>query len=158
MKIQAALSALILVASFASARQNTTRRLHVAAAPQSVAENASTAYTDTIVSPEAHSVDIIGYDKPLRSRREVFFVTNNVTDTVAAIAYTIKYYDTQRRMLHSASEKAYVEIPPKETRQVNKKSWDPQFNFYFIRSAVPQRAEKVTPYEVTITVDTIFTR
>ncbi len=157
MKILALLPALALLATAATARQNTTQRLKVNAT-QANSGVAASVYTDTIVSPAPHTVDINGYDKPLRSRREVFFVTNNATDTVAEIAYTINYYDTQRRMLHSISDRTPVEIPRGETRQVSKKSWDPQFNFYYVRSTAPQRTEKATPYEVTITVDTLFMR
>jgi len=113
---------------------------------------------DTIVLPRPHVVDINGYDKPLRSRRESFFVTNNSDSTVCGIAFTINYFDTQRRQLHSDKKNIVVELPAGETRQVSYSSWDKQQSFYYVRSAVPQRAEQATPYEVTIRVDTLFVR
>ncbi len=152
------LAACIALAALPIVAQKTTRRgLVTANAPAEAAQSITTvAYTDTIVAPEPHTVDINGYDKPLRSRREVFFVTNNSADTLQALSYTITYYDTKRRMLHKASHHSAVEIPAGETRQVSIKSWDPQFNFYYMRSVVPARASQATPYEVAIAVDTIF--
>lgn len=138
--------------------QQTTRK-GLKALPKAETEKSTTTVAealDTIVSPDANAFDINGYDKPLRSRRETFFATNNSGKRLDAMAFTIRYYDNKRRMLHSASHRVSVDIPSGETRQVSLRSWDPQFNFYYIRSAVPQRATQATPYDVTITVDTLF--
>lgn len=155
------LSAALLIGMAATAvtlsAQRTTRKgLRPETPTQSATVRAVTA--DTIIAPQPQTVDINGYDKPLRSRRETFFATNNSSDTVSALAFTISYFDTKNRMLHSASHNVAVEIPPRQTRQVSLQSWDPQFAFYFTRSAKPQRVEQATPYDITITVDTLFVR
>ncbi|MBD5220244.1 MAG: hypothetical protein HDS72_08470 [Bacteroidales bacterium] len=151
---------LAVLISLGAMAQNTTRR-NLQPAPAQAATQSSQAAGptyDTIAAPRAHLLDINGYDKPLRSRRETFFVTNNTTAPVASIAFTINYLDTSGRQLHSASQRVGVDIPAGETRQVSLRSWDEQQAFYYTRSAVPTRAAQATPYDVTITVDTIFTR
>lgn len=145
-----------LVAVAVATAQRTTRKGLKAAPTAAVEETAAGVSYDTIVAPEPSAFDINGYDKPLRSRRETFFATNNSGRHLDAMAFTIRYYDNKRRMLHSASHRLPLDIPAGETRQVSIRSWDPQFNFYYIRSAVPQRATQATPYDVTITVDTLF--
>lgn len=116
----------------------------------------ASAFVDTVANPAAHTVDINGYDKPLRSRRETFFVTNNGDRATSSLAVTITYYDSSRRQLHSRHASLPLVIPVGETRQASLKSWDEQLSFYYLRSAVPSRAEQATPYDVKISVDTIF--
>lgn len=150
------IAALLLCVSLASA-QRTTRAGLRPTPGAAEAQAPETANVDTLVAPGRNIVDVSGYDKPLRSRRETFFVTNNSGKAVEEISFTIKYYDTRQRMLHSASHKVKVAIPDTETRQVSVRSWDSQFNFYYSRSAVPQRAQQATPYDVAISLDTLFT-
>lgn len=147
----------LATAGIAAQAQRTTRGGLV---PQQSAQTGApvSEATDTIVAPEPHIVDINGYDKPLRSRREVFFATNNSGRGIEALAFTIDYYDTKNRQLHKAHHNVNVDIPAGETRQVSVRSWDSQCNFYYIHSAVPQRVEKATAYRVTIAVDTLFVR
>lgn len=147
---------LCIIALASSALSQKTTRTGLRPAPRSDSSTASISNLDTIVAPEARIVDINGYDKPLRSRRETFFATNNGNSDIEALAFTIRYYDTQHRILHSASHNIKAEIPSGETRQLNFKSWDTQLNFYYSRSTAPQRVEQATPYDISITVDTIF--
>lgn len=146
----------ILASILPLAAQRTTRsKLR----PEPVADHSETSAAptvDTVVPTEAHLVDLNGYDKPLRSRRETFFTTNNGEREVCALAYTIKYYDTAGRMLHSASHHSATSIPPTETRQLSIRSWDAQNAFYYRLSTAPERVAQATPYDVRITVDTIF--
>lgn len=158
MKKLTILAIAILIFSFISDAQRTTRKGLKAAQTEVAVTPVSQSVFDTIAPPAAHQVDFNGYDKPLRSRRETFFATNNSKDSIAAMAFTITYYDGRHRMLHSAKHKVSIDIPAGETRQVSLKSWDPQFNFYYIRSAVPQRTQKATPYEITIAIDTLFVK
>lgn len=145
---------LIAAAVLPLAAQRTTRRnLH---AQEAAEPAAAAAVFDTVVPAEPHLVNVNGYDKPLRSRRETFFATNNGKRHIGAIAFTIKYYDTSNRLLHSVSHNLPAAIPPAETRQLSVRSWDVQNTFYYHRSAVPERAAQATPYDVSITVDTIF--
>lgn len=157
MKILVILS--FIISALALQAQDTTRRglrAKKADAEKAEAVVAAPAYTDTIVTPKPHTVDISGYDKPLRSRRETFFASNNADMHVSAMAFTITYLDRSDRQLHQRAERIDVAIPAGETRQVSFKSWDPQLAFYYIKSPVPDRARQATPYEIKISVDTLF--
>ena len=79
----------------------------------------ASALIDTVANPAAHTVDINGYDKPLRSRRETFFVTNNGDRPTSSLAVTITYYDSSRRQLHSRHASLPLVIPVGETRQAS---------------------------------------
>lgn len=149
----------VLTATAALSQRTTRHGLKVDPdAVGAVLEHASKARYDTIAPPEASMIEVNGYDKPLRSRRETFFVTNNSKRHIGAIAYTITYYDTQHRMLHRAAHNVDIDIPAGQTRQANMRSWDTQHSFYYVHSAVPDRTKKATPYEVTISVDTLFVK
>ena len=116
---------------------------------------AATATADTIVSPT--DITVRGYDKPLRSRRESFFVTNNNdTDTLRAISVTIDYKDSSGRQLHRAVHRLACDIPPHQTRQLTYKAWDTQQKFYYTRSDVPNTTAQASPFDVAISVDTAF--
>ena len=150
---------LILSLAVLTAFGQRTTRSHLKAQPEVDAYSGATVVEeeiDTVVAPEAHLVDVNGYDKPLRSRRETFFVTNNSEQPVQGMAFTIDYYDTNGRQLHSAHHQVDVEIPATETRQVSVRSWDKQQSFYYRQSAAPERAQQATPYDIKLTVDTIF--
>ncbi|MCM1068132.1 MAG: FxLYD domain-containing protein [Muribaculaceae bacterium] len=151
------LIAALLIAALPLIGQRTTRR-SLAVADTAASETAASdaRKLDTIAAPAPHTVDVNGYDKPLRSRRETFFVTNNSDKDVRAIALTITYYDTKNRMLHSASHHVDTDIPARQTRQLSLSSWDKQFAFFYQRSAVPQRATQATPFDVKISIDTLF--
>lgn len=116
---------LLAMALIPMAGQRTSRRGLKAAVqePQATANTAALAATDTLVAPAPHTVDINGYDKPLRSRRESFFATNNSSRTVERMAITINYYDAKRRQLHQASRNVAADIPAGETRQISFPSW-----------------------------------
>lgn len=152
-----ALSSLLLTAYAApDSRTRTTRKSLKPSAEVEVSDSGKPSGTP-VISPSVHDVSVKGYDKPLRSRRETFFVTNNYpSQTIRSLVFTATYLDTSGRMLHRRSEKVDCEIPPAQTRQIGVKSWDTQQNFYFVRSTVSSRAEQATPYDVTITVDTVF--
>lgn len=112
---------------------------------------------DTIAAPGIDRVEVKGYDKPLRSRRETFFTTNTGTATIRRIAFTISYYDLDKHLLHRTSHNVGADIPPGETRMIGVRSWDVQQAFYYTRSTVGHKSAKATPYDVEIAVDTVFT-
>lgn len=152
------LLAALAVCSLISAQRTTRKGLRPSSAAAAVTEaRADSAAYDTIAAPEPHTVDINGYDKPLRSRYETFFVSNNTSASVAALSFTISYYNTAGELLHRAPRRVSVDIPAGETRQVSLRSWDKQFAFYYTRSTVPARTGTATPYEIAMTVDTVFT-
>lgn len=141
----------------AGAQRTLRGKLRAAAPVEVAAPDTASAALDTVVAAAGeHLVDINGYDKPLRSRRETFFATNNSDRDVAAMSFTISYLDGSQRQLHATSHRWENPIPARGTRQVNLRSWDVQNAFYYRRSTVPQRAAQATPYDVRITVDTIF--
>lgn len=144
----------IVASSVTSAQRTTRKNLHPKSAV--VAETVAGQQLDTLAAPDRSSISVNGYDKPLRSRRETFFATNNSEKDIARMAFTIEYLDSRRRMLHKMSRNVAIAIPAGETRQVSVRSWDEQFNFYFHRSTVPQRAQQATPYDIRLEVDTIF--
>lgn len=146
------IAAIALLAVSAAAQRTTRARLQNGAADAQPAPAECT----VIAAPSPQYVSVSGYDKPLRSRRETFFVTNNGDTPIEGIAFTINYFDSNNRQLHAASHNVSVQIPPSETRQVNIKSWDSQQSFYYTRSTAPARADQATPYDVKITVDSIF--
>lgn len=135
--------------------QNTLRK---GLQPETAAgqKSGGSAATDTVTEITDNLIDINGYDKPLRSRRETFFVTNNGDRPLAGIAFTLTYLDSKSRQLHKASHNVATDIPAGETRQIGIRSWDTQQAFYYTRSEVPVRASQATPFDVTITVDSLF--
>lgn len=147
----------LLVSVLSLQAQDTTRRgLKAKKTETEQTRVTAPAYTDTIVAPKPHALDISGYDKPLRSRRETFFASNNTDDTLESLSFTVTYLDRSSRQLHQRAERINITIPAGETRQISFKSWDTQLAFYYINSPVPARAQQATPYEVKISVDTLF--
>jgi len=138
--------------------QRTTRRgLHTKAEAKEAAIQDIHPVYDTIAAPGRDIVEVKGYDKPLRSRRETFFVTNTGNTPIRRIAFTISYYDLDKHLLHRAGHNVRTDIPAGETRMVGVRSWDVQQTFYYTRSAVSHKSTKATPYDVEIAVDTLFT-
>lgn len=144
----------ILAVLLPATAQRTMRR-DLKAKPTATAATAD-ARLDTVVSPEAHTVEFNGYDKPLRSRRETFFATNNGTAPVRRLAFTISYYDLDRHLLHRASHNVEADIPAGEQRMVGVRSWDVQLAFYYTRTTVDHKSSKATPYDIEISIDTLF--
>lgn len=150
---------LIFVAVCACVWAQSTTRRHLRVAPVAAAAAAAPVVAptaDTVASPPDHAVDISGYDKPLRSRRESMFVSNNGSAELGGIAFTLVYSDAAGRQIHSTRQHLPTAIPPGQTRQLSFKSWDLQMSFYYIHSAVPARSPRAMPYDVAISVDTLF--
>lgn len=102
------------------------------------------------------ALDVRGYDKPLRSARETFFVINNDSvRNVEAMWVTITYFDMENRMLHRRSERVAEPVPAAETRRVSLRSWDMQRAFYYHLSEPPARSAG-TPYRVAVAVDSVL--
>ncbi len=132
---------LLVVSLSVMAEQTTRKRLKV----KPVKTEAASFPLDSVV-PDSAMVIVAGYDKPLTSRRESFFVTNRYDRTLASITIELNYYDKSQRQLHSATQTIACDIPPGETRQLTFTSWDKQLNFYYYRSPQPRR--QATPFWV----------
>lgn len=101
---------------------------------------------DTVI-PDSGMIAVSGFDKPLRSRRETFFVTNRYDRTVTSLTVRFAYYDMSGRQLHETVTAVDCHIPPGETRQLSVKSWDSQQAFYYFQSVKPKR-NPATPFSV----------
>ncbi|MDE5989432.1 MAG: hypothetical protein K2F88_00410 [Duncaniella sp.] len=107
---------------------------------------------DTLRTPDAEKVRLSGYDKPLNSRIESLFVSNNTGSEICGIEITLVYSDLQGRTLHQAKRLIRADIPSGTTRRIQFSSWDTQNSFYYRHSRRPRTAN-VTPYDVTCTVN-----
>lgn len=144
---------LLLLTAFAAIAlwsQRTSRR------PRNVVvEHAATAGCDTVTEISG-AVCLSGFDKPLRSRKETFFATNTGSRTIIRMAITLDYFDLAGRQLHSRHLPVGSTIEPGQTRSISIPSWDIQQSFYYTLSEKPKRVEQATPFNVAITVDTLF--
>lgn len=104
---------------------------------------------DTIV-PDDNIVVLSGYDKPRKSRKESFFVTNSGNSTLIELCVDFIYYDMDGRMIHKAEHKINCNIPSGETRQLYIPSWDKQLSFYYCKSS---KSPSGIPYEVEYTIN-----
>lgn len=139
----------ILLASIAivCAADNTLRRnTRVDIAPVA---GADTIASDTVVAT-AGQITVSGYDKPLRSYGESFFVTNATRQRLSAVILDIQYLDLQERQLHNRRATVAADIPAGETRRVDISSWDKRQTFYYHLGPKP-RTRGVTPFAVRIT-------
>lgn len=145
-----------IVATMVCMAQRTTRqRLQPRAEAASAPAVVKPLY-DTVVTPGIDRVEVKGYDKPQRSRRETFFATNTGDMPIRRIAFTISYYDLDKHLMHRAPHNVEADIPAGETRMVGVRSWDVQQAFYYTRTRVGAKNPKGTPYDVEIAVDTLF--
>lgn len=129
---------LTIVAILANAQRTTRRNLTLS----------ETISTDSIaMCPDSLDIIISGYDKPLSSRYETFFVTNHSQQHITALIIELNYSDMNGRQLHSRKVNINCDLPPGQTRQLKNRSWDTQFNFYYYLSQKPRR--RSTPYKTT---------
>lgn len=111
-----------------------------------------TATADTIAGDSISShISVAGYDKPLRSSRESFFITNNTSYPICGLKLKIEYLDIHGRTLHQREVYISIDIPVGATRQASTKSWDIQKSFYYKLSPKPKRSDG-TMYDVKCTV------
>lgn len=87
-----------------------------------------------------------GYDKPLRSSKETFFITNNTDRTMSGVTLYITYLMPDGRQLNKRFVRLSCNIPPGETRIADIESWDKQKSFYYEKSDAGKKGG--TPYTV----------
>lgn len=134
------------------ARKQRTTRSNING--RSATLEASLEAVDSFVIPDSAEVLLYGYDKPLRSNRETVFIANNTRHGIKAVTITAQYFDSKGRQFHQSHRRVAVEIPVGETRKVDFPAWDKQQSFYYIGSKRPRTS--ATPYDVALSVDTIF--
>lgn len=142
----------LLSAAGAQARKRRTTRGNVGR--QSRVEMRQDAAADSFIIPDTAAVRLYGYDKPLRSRREALFISNNTGHDINAVSLTLQYLDSKERQFHQVSRRVRAEIPAGSTRRVEFSSWDTQQSFYYIGSKRSRSAG--TPYQVRLSADTVF--
>ena len=111
-------------------------------------ENQQKSNIDTIaITPTTHNIKISGYDKPLRSSKETFFISNHTEYNILGIRLNIEYIDLKGRTLHQTQHHISLNIPIGATRQAFIKSWDVQKSFAYKHSSNPRIADG-TPYDI----------
>ena len=80
-----------------------------------------------------------GFDKPLNSAHESFFITNTLDIDIAGVDLEIEYLTTDSLPLHKRIVKIECNVPKKETRKVDIESWDKQKSFYYHKSSKPRK-------------------
>lgn len=127
--------------------ERTTRagrlRANVAARPAAATPCAG----DTICASTEFTVS--GYDKPLRSTGESFFITNRSEHNVNAIELRLTYLDINKRQLHERTVWVTIDLPARATRRADIPSWDKRQTLYYVKGVQPRR-DNVTPFDVVI--------
>lgn len=149
------LIALLACGITAHAQRTTRTRLkpaeHVALSDNHKAANTS----DTIFQCDG-LMEMSGYEKTLRSRKETFFMTNRSDRPVAGIRLTLEYSDMQGRQLHKRTADIACDIPAGETRLLSVPSWDLQQAWYYFRSKPVRTNAQATPYKVSYDIEHII--
>lgn len=110
---------------------------------------------DTITSTDG-LIRFCGYEKTLRATKETLFIENLSDSTITALSLSIEYLDTNGRQIHHRSIKQPVEIPSRQTRRIDIKSWDTQKTYYYVKGERPRKS--ATPYDIKIKTDTLYIR
>ncbi len=145
-------SVIIVVAIICMSAQHTRTTRRGKLIPETTPTIESTTNDNhTLVTANPDSIIIARYDKPLRSLRETFFVTNLYSDTLAMLSVQLKYdVAGSGEMLHRRDATISCVIPPGETRQLYLTAWDRQFTYYHIDTRIRPKSAKAVPYTVSI--------
>lgn len=137
--------------------QNLTRRpgRSTSSRPRVAPTAVVPAPADTLPAAYADSLSISGFEKPLRSRHETFFVTNSSGSHVGSVEVEIDYRDMQGRQLHRAVHTVYCDLPPGQTRRLQVPAMDREGLMYYRLSPVPCGARHATPFDAVIRILTL---
>lgn len=91
-------------------------------------------------------LSIFGFDKPLKSKIETFFIRNNTDRTLTGLTFYITYKTMKGTMLHKKYYRLSCNIPPGETRMAEIPAWDKQKSFVYHKSTLPKT--QCTPFDV----------
>lgn len=81
-----------------------------------------------------NQIKFSGYDKPRKSSKETFFITNGTDRTMTGVVLYIDYRTSDGRQLDRQSVKLKCNIPAGQTRMAEIDSWDKQKAFYYEKS------------------------
>lgn len=95
---------------------------------------------DTIsIASVRDSIHFKGFDKPVNSMKETFYVINDSHYSIAGMSIEITYWDMSGRMLHKREEELKIDIPRGETRMISLPTIDNQKSLYYYRSRAPRK-------------------
>lgn len=136
-----------------SERRKTTRK-HLQLKP----DQKSSAGSDAWYIPvnQEHPVQFYGYEKKQSSTKETLFIANRSDSSFSEIHFTIDYFDTSNRKIHSRSVKQNLQLSPGDTRRIDIRSWDTQRSYYYLGGAAPRKS--ATPYTVKVSIDSLLLR
>lgn len=98
-------------------------------------------------------IKFYGYEKTVNATKETLFVKNLTDSSFNELKFTITYFDTDGRKLHSRQINHRVELSPNDIRRIDFRSWDTQKSFYYVRGTHPKKS--ATPYDINIKLDSI---
>ncbi len=160
MKLRIPLAAILAAMMLLPAADSAARRVKVPAAGKSAAKQKSSAAakensfavdsmaefsTDRRVAQcSLAQVTFRGFDKPVESRVETFFVTNTAPYRLTRLTVRMDYFGSDGEKMHSRECVIDCDIPAGEQRQVSVPSFDRQQTYRYQHSRVPPRRAAAT--------------
>ncbi|MCM1032755.1 MAG: hypothetical protein NC405_03265 [Odoribacter sp.] len=148
------ISAILLITASITATGQDLRRPSPSQNRRLTAAAPSTASTpcDSVILPAPDSVAVAGFEKSLKSTREMMFVTNNTVRRINSLGFEITYTDIDGHMLHKVIHELDTDIPPGETRRIDVRSFDSGGIYYYKLSPPGPRTLRATPFDVRVKV------
>ena len=145
---------MLAMPSVAQRRQSTTRH-NLRTDKSLVVNDTIKVEPKNIITIEADDTTyrLSGFDKPLNSLYETMFLTNNSSNDLVGIYFTIEYIARAGRHLNKSKRSLHVDIPAGETRQVRWSSWDRQQSFFYVGSRKPRI--RATGFDIKCRVDSV---
>lgn len=106
--------------------------------------------------PDPSGIIVTGFDKPLRSSKETFFIVNNSEREIKGVNLLLTYSDMSGHQIHKRSEFIACSIYPGDTCYLDIPSWDRQKAFYFHRNPPYRPRTSATPFDVAIQVEYVL--
>lgn len=97
----------------------------------------------------AHSIDILGFEKRLNDRNELFIIRNNTDETVTLIKLRVYYKTPKNEMLDYREVVITGELLPHTTRQFETPSFDAEKRYYFVDSRTQNKKLEGYPFKIT---------
>ena len=155
MKLRIPVAAILAAMMILPADDSAARRVKVPAAGKSAAKQKSSAAakdnsfavdsmaefsTDRRVAQcRLSQVTFRGFDKPVESRVETFFVINTAPYRLTRLTVRMDYFGSDGEKMHSRECVIDCDIPAGEQRQVSVPSFDRQQTYRYLHSRVPPR-------------------
>ena len=116
---------------------------------------AEEAVKDTVIFSRTckfdESIDIIGFEKRLKDKNELYIIRNNTQHTITLIKLRVFYKTTNDEMLDYRDVTLRGEFLPQTTKQFEVESFDKGKRYYYFQS--PDQNPKLEGYPFKITYD-----